>query len=44
MSFSLDIKNEVARIDVSREELISELSAIVRNSAVIDEWMTIYRE
>ena len=36
MSFSLDIKNEVARIDVSREELISELSAIVRNSAVIN--------
>lgn len=44
MSFSLDIKNEVARIDVSREELISELSAIVRNSAVIDEWVTIYIE
>ena len=44
MSFSLDIKNEVARIDVSREELISELSAIVRNSAVIDEYMTIYIE
>ena len=44
MSFSLDIKNEVARIDVSREELISELSAIVRNSAIIDEWMTIYIE
>ena len=44
MSFSLDIKNEVARIDVSREELISELSAIVRNSALIDEWMTIYIE
>lgn len=44
MSFSLDIKNEVARIDVSKEELISELSAIVRNSAVIDEWMTIYIE
>ena len=44
MSFSFDIKNEVARIDVSREELISELSAIVRNSAVIDEYMTIYIE
>ena len=44
MSFSLDIKNEVARIDVSREELISELSAIVRNSVVIDEYMTIYIE
>ena len=35
MSFSLDIKNEVSRLDSSREELISELSAIVRNSAVI---------
>lgn len=44
MSFSFDIKNEVARIDVSREELISELSAIVRNSVVIDEYMTIYIE
>ena len=36
MSFSLDIKNEVTRLDSTREELISELSAIVRNSAVID--------
>ena len=35
MSFSTDIKNEVTRLDSSREELISELSAIVRNSAVI---------
>ena len=37
MSFSTDIKNEVTRLDSSREELISELSAIVRNSAVIDK-------
>ena len=36
MSFSLDIKNEVTRLDSTREELIAELSAIVRNSAVID--------
>ena len=35
MSFSTDIKNEVTRLDSTREELISELSAIVRNSAVI---------
>ena len=36
MSFSVDIKNEVTRLDSTREELISELSAIVRNSALID--------
>ena len=35
MSFSVDIKNEVTRLDSSKEELISELSAIVRNSADI---------
>ena len=44
MSFSLDIKNEVTRLDSSREELISELSAIVRNSAVISDRVTIYIE
>lgn len=44
MSFSLEIKNEVARTSVSKEELISELSAIVRNSAIIDKDMVIYIE
>lgn len=44
MSFSLDIKNEVTRLDSSREELISELSAIVRNSAAISDRITIYIE
>ena len=44
MSFSTDIKNEVTRLDSSKEELISELSAIVRNSAVIDKGITIYIE
>lgn len=44
MSFSIDIKNEVARTSVSKEELISELSAIVRNSAIIDKNMVIYIE
>lgn len=44
MSFSLDIKNEVTRLDSSREELISELSAIVRNGAVISDRVTIYIE
>ena len=37
MSFSLDIKNEVARLEVSKEEKISELSAIVRNSAIMED-------
>ena len=41
MSFSTDIKNEVTRLDSTREELISELSAIVRNSAVIDNSIVI---
>ena len=44
MSFSTDIKNEVTRLESSREELISELSAIVRNSAVIQDKVTIYIE
>lgn len=41
MSFSTDIKNEVTRLESTREELISELSAIVRNSAVIDKSIVI---
>ena len=41
MSFSTDIKNEVTRLDSTREELISELSAIVRNSALIDKSIVI---
>ncbi len=44
MSFSTDIKNEVTRLESNREELIAELSAIVRNSAVIEEKVTIYIE
>ena len=44
MSFSLHIKNEVSKLDSSREELISELSAIVRNSATIDNEIVIYLE
>ena len=44
MSFSTDIKNEVTRLDSSKEELISELSAIVRNSAIIENDIVIYIE
>jgi len=41
MSFSTDIKNEVTRLDTSKEELISELSAIVRNSSEISHYLNI---
>lgn len=44
MSFSTDIKNEVTRLESTREELISELSAIVRNSAVVDRSIVITLE
>ena len=44
MSFSTDIKNEVTRLESTKEELISELSAIVRNSAVISNSMVITLE
>jgi len=44
MSFSTNIKDEVTRLDSSKEELISELSAIVRNSAIVDDKITIYVE
>ncbi len=44
MSFATSIKDEVTRLDASKEELISELSAIVRNSGVIDKNITIYVE
>lgn len=36
ISFSTDIKNEVIKIDVSRPELLAELSSFFRNSAYID--------
>ena len=44
MSFSTDIKNEVTRLDSNKEELISELSAIVRNSADIANNIIMYIE
>ena len=37
MTFSTEIKNEVTRLDSTKPELIAELSAIVRNNAVIDQ-------
>ena len=41
MSFSADIKNELTRIESSKMENISELSAIVRNSADISKEFSI---
>ena len=37
MSFSMNIKDEVSKIDCTKTEKIAELSAIVRNSNTIDE-------
>lgn len=44
MSFSTEIKNEVTRLEPSKEELIAELSAIVRNSSVIENDLKIVIE
>ena len=41
MSFSADIKNELTRLESSKMENISELSAIVRNSANINKEFSI---
>ena len=37
MSFSVNVKDEVTRVDCTRAEYISELSAMVRNSAIVDD-------
>jgi len=45
MSFSINIKEEISRIDSTKPEYISELSAFIRNNAVIDEEkISIYTE
>jgi len=44
VSFATDIKNEVSRVETTKEELISELSAIVRNGAIIKDDIIIYIE
>ena len=44
MSFATDIKNEVSRVETTKEELLAELSAIVRNAAVISDGISIYTE
>jgi len=41
MSFSTEIKDEVTRIESTKEELISELSAIIRNSSEIGKYLNI---
>ena len=44
MSFSVLVKSEATRVETTREEDISELSAIIRNSAVISNEIVIYIE
>jgi len=44
VSFSTDIKNEVSRVETTKEELLAELSAIVRNAAIISDNIVIYTE
>ena len=41
MSFSMNVKDEISKVDVNRTEGISELSAIVRNSGSIDNGLKI---
>lgn len=36
MSYATDVKNEICRLDIPREEYIPELSAIFRNNAMYD--------
>ena len=44
MSFSTDIKNEVTRLECSKTECLSELSAIIRNSASSTDNIVVYIE
>ena len=41
MSFSTEVKNEVTKLESTKLELISELSAIVRNSSEIEPYIKI---
>ena len=44
MTFSFNVKDEVTRLETSKTESISELSAIIRNSAVIEDNIVIHIE
>ena len=44
MTFSSTVKEEVSRLDTTKPENISELSAIIRNSASIDKSILIQLE
>ena len=37
MTFSFNVKDEVTRLETSKMECIAELSAIIRNSAIISD-------
>ena len=44
MTFSSTVKEEASRLDTTKPESISELSAIIRNSASIDKSILIHLE
>jgi len=44
MTFSFNVKDEVTRLETTKTESISELSAIIRNSATIDNNIVIHIE
>ena len=44
MTFSSTVKEEVSRLDTTKPESISELSAIIRNSASVDKSILIHLE
>ena len=44
MTFSFNVKDEVTRLESSKPECIAELSAIIRNSSLIDDNIVIHIE
>ncbi|MFA7688671.1 MAG: DNA-binding protein WhiA [Bacilli bacterium] len=44
MSFGSQIKNEVSKLEITKAESISELSAIIRNNAIMSDEIKIYTE
>ena len=44
MSFTSTVKNEVSKLDINEIEIVTELSAIIKNTAVIDKNITITTE
>ncbi|HHW69718.1 MAG TPA: sporulation regulator WhiA, partial [Tenericutes bacterium] len=44
MSFTSNVKNEVSRLETVKFENISELSAILRNSEILDDRINVITE